>query len=785
MHERNSTSTLEQQRQRRLVPVVLVVLAVLLMVTVWQWPNGAQTQGSSAGSPLSHAVTPVAQPAYVSNTDCLSCHADQGRDWSTSHHAQAMALATSASVRGSFDGRQFKHSGVTSRFFKRGDRFFVNTDGPGGKLADFEVKYTFGVEPLQQYLIAMPGGRLQALQIAWDDIKKQWYHLRPNEKTPPGDVLHWAGRYQTANTMCIVCHTTAYERRYDATTDSFDSRWKEPNVSCQACHGPGEAHVTWAKANDADRAKLSAAGAMGLTVRPHPGDPRATQEICTPCHSRRSELTATGVPGQPLMDHFLPSVLRDGLYHADGQQSTEEVFVDGSFRQSKMFRMGVTCTNCHNPHTGKLRQPGNALCLQCHARPQNAAFPSAAGSYDSPSHHFHAAGSPGAQCVSCHMPARVYMGIQSRPDHSLRVPRPDLSAKIGSPNACNTCHTKETPEWAAGKVAQWHGPKRQQGAHFGEAFASYRAGKATAAEALVAVVADSQASPIVRATALDALRGDSLTGVAIRTAALSDPSAEVRVAAADSLATLEPLRRMEVLGPHLSDPLRAVRMAAVHSLSTIPRQQFDPQLLGPFDAAVKEYIAVQSLSLDMPGARLNLAVMYQNTGQIALAEGQYRGALKLDPDFSPARLNLAQMLAALGRIQDAQAVLKEGLARIPAIGDLQYSLGLLLAQDGQAKASIDALQKAAKLLPLRARVHYNLGLAYQQTGQAKAAEQSLLTAVRADETDADGLYALAALYFHGHKPNEARMWANRLRQAHPGDQRLVSLERALGAQAPN
>lgn len=759
-----------------------VALAIGLTVLAGGWVLQFQKADTDA---LRATAVPAMSPsadtvAYVGNDACLSCHMDQAREWSTSHHAQAMALATSASVRGSFDGRQFKHSGVTSRFFKRGERFFANTDGPDGKLADFEIKYTFGVKPLQQYLIAMPRGRLQALQVAWDDSKKQWYHLRPTEKTPPGDVLHWTGRYQTANTMCIVCHTTAYERRYDAVTDSFESRWKEPNVSCQACHGPGEAHVKWAKAKDGDRPKLSGAGAMGLTVKPHSSDPRASQEICTPCHSRRSELSAAGVPGQPLMDHFLPSVLHDGLYHADGQQSTEEVFVDGSFRQSKMFKMGVTCTNCHNPHTGKLRQLGNALCLQCHTSQQNAAFPGAAGSYDSPSHHFHATGSPGAQCVSCHMPSRVYMGIQSRPDHSLRVPRPDLSSKTGSPNACNSCHVRETPEWAAGKVVQWYGRKRQQGAHFGEAFANYRAGKAAAVEALVSIIADSTASPIVRATALDALRGDSLTGVPIRITALSDPSADVRVAAADSLAALEPLRRMEVLGPRLGDPLRAVRMAAVHSLSTIPRQQLDAQWLAPFDTAAKEYIAVQSLSLDMPGSRLNLAVMYQNTGQIALAEDQYRGALKLDPDFSQARLNLAQMLAGQGRVLDAQSVLKDGLARVPEIGEMQYALGLLLAQDAQTKDSVVALQMAAKLLPLRARVHYNLGLAYQQTGQMKAAEQSLLAAARVDEVDADILYALAAFYFHRQKVEEARDWADRLRQVQPGYQRLASLDRALG-----
>jgi predicted CXXCH cytochrome family protein len=506
-----------------------------------------------------------------------------------------------------------------------------------------------------------------------------------------------------------------------------------------------------------------------------------TLDMCSPCHSRRSELTATGVPGQPLMDHYLPAVLREDLYHADGQQSSEEVFVDGSFRQSKMFRMGVGCSNCHNPHTGKLRLQGNALCLQCHTSAKNAAFPTASGNYDSPSHHFHAAGSSGAQCVSCHMPARVYMGIQSRPDHSLRVPRPDLSAKTGAPNACNGCHTKETPAWAAGKVAQWYGPKRQPDSHHGEAFANYRGGKADAAAALVNVIADAGASPIVRATALDALRGDSTSGLNIRIGALSDTSADVRVAAADSLATLEPKRRMEVLGPRVSDPLRAIRMSAVHSLSTIPAQQMDMELRGPFERAVKEYLDVQSLSLDMPGARLNLAVMYQNTGRSDLAEQHYRSALMLDPDFSPARLNLAQLLAVQGRVQDAQSLLREGLSRVPNIGEMQYTLGLLLAQDGKTKDAIAALQKAAKMLPQRARVHYNLGLAYQLAGQPQAAERALLAATRADDADADVLYALAAFYFHQKQYKEAKTWTDKLKQAQPDDQRLIPLERALNA----
>ena len=741
------------------------------------WHSQA-AHSASIDSPI--VQPPADTPAYVSNDRCLVCHAQQASEWKASHHAQAMAKATPSSVKGDFGNREFRHAGVTSRFFRRGEKFFVHTDGVDGRMDDFEITHTIGVEPLQQVLITMPGGRLQALLIAWDTQKKQWFHLLAHEKTPPGDVLHWTGRYQTANTLCIVCHTTDYERRYDAVKDAFDSRWTEINVSCQSCHGPGARHVAWAQTSSSGAAKTSAQ-TMGLTVDFRSGAPHATQDICAPCHARRSELSAKGVPGQPLMDHFLPSLLRAGLYQADGQQLSE-VYVDGSFRQSRMFQMGVNCSHCHNAHSGKPRLAGNALCLQCHTTQRNPAFPSAAGNFDSPAHHFHKAGSPGAQCVNCHMPSRVYMGVQPRPDHSLRIPRPDLSVNTDLPTACNGCHSKKSAQWASDTVAKWYGERRHKEPHYGAAFAAYRSGQADAS-ALLAIVADASKSAIVRATALSELSNDAGSGLPLRIQALKDAADEVRTAAADGLALLEPARRMEVLTPLLHDPIRAVRMAAIHSLSTLPRERFDAGARPAFDAALQEYIAVQSLALDMPGAQLNLASILQNTGQAELAEQHYLAALKLDPDFSPARLNLAQWYAQQGRIKPAQNVLKEGLSRQPGIGELQYSLGLLLAQEGDLQAAIDALQKAARLLPLRGRVSYNLALAYQQLGKNRLAEQSFLAAVKADATDPDVLYALAAFYFHAHKRAQAQQWADRLKLLRPDDARSGALQRALGAQA--
>jgi predicted CXXCH cytochrome family protein len=735
-----------------------------------------------ASVPSDGAARPVTPQAatYVENGACLGCHREEGRQWAESHHAMAMALPTEASVRGDFNGTTFTHRGVTTRFFRRDSKYFVNTEGPDGKFADFEVRYTFGLEPLQQYLLATPGGRLQPLSVAWDGPKRRWFHLLPDEKTPPGDVLHWTGRYQTANTMCLVCHTTNFEKRYDAKADTFASTWSEPNVSCQSCHGPGSAHVEWetSQRGGGERKQAAPATPHALTVDFRASGSRAAIDVCAPCHSRRSELATAPAPHEAVLDAYLPSLLVPPLYHDDGQQ-LDEVYVDASFRQSRMFQKGVVCTNCHNAHTGKLKLAGNAVCLQCHRKDPGSGFPTAAGDYDSPAHHFHKANSTGASCVACHMPPKTYMQIQRRPDHSIRVPRPDLAVKLGTPDACTNCHTDRKPEWAAAAVAKWYGPKRRQERHYGEAFRAARAGEPGGAEALSLVAADPGMPAIVRASALADLRQDPVTGAAARMSAAKDNDALIRLGAAESAEGLPVDERLATLTPLLRDPLRAVRVTAARNLSSVAAERLSGDAKTAFDTALAEYITAQETALDMPGAQFNLAVVYENTARRDLAETYYRGALRIDPDFTAARANLAVLLSGLARNADAEQVLVEGLKRRPDLGDLQYSLGLILAEGNRMAEAKAALAKAARLLPARADVQYNYGLALQQTGESAAAEKSLLRAQQIDPSDPAIPYALAILYAQTNRIPKALEWADRLQSMRPGDPQIARLIASL------
>lgn len=760
-----------------LAGIAALVLVGVVVVTGRTPPVPIEASGPSPGTTAAAwapvaAAPPAARPepaAWVDDAGCASCHAAATAAWRGSHHAHAMAAPGPGTVKGDFRGTRFVHRGVETRFSMRDGKPMVRTDGPDGRPADFEIAWTFGWSPLQQYLIEMPGGRLQALQVAWDETKRRWYHLRADERTPPGDVLHWTGRYQNANTMCLSCHVTGWEKRYDARTDTFASTWVQPNVGCQACHGPGGRHVEWARAKAEGRTPPATPGERaGLVVDFAATGPRGQVEACSSCHSRRTELTASAPPGAPRLDHYLPALLAPPAYHVDGQQR-EEVFVDGSYRQTRMYQAGVTCTHCHDAHGGRPKLQGDALCTQCHAPTPNPAFPKAAGTFDTRAHHFHPEGSDGARCVSCHMPSTTYMGVQARPDHSIRVPRPDLSVKLGTPNACTQCHTDRDAAWAAERVAQWYGPNRRQEPHWGEAFAAARAGRPGSAAAVARIAADPAQPGLVRATALDLLRADPRTGEAIRVAATRDPDPEVRAAAADSLEPLAPAVRAGGLAPLLSDPIRAVRIAAARAFASLPRERVDASLRPALDLALDEYVAAQSVSLDMPGARLNLAVLAQQRGRSDEAETQYLAALKIDPDFTPARANLARLYNALGRNADAERVLRDGLARQPGIGELQYSLGLLLAEQEKYADATAALARAATLMPERAKVRYNLGLAQQRTGKRRDAEASLLAAQKLDPADPQTTYALAVLYAQDARWDEARRWADALVELNPGD----------------
>jgi predicted CXXCH cytochrome family protein len=590
-------------------------------------------------------------PEYVGSKSCESCHAAQTRAWKRSHHALAWTLPNEKNVLADFANKTFLHHNVKTLFSKEAQTFFVETDGPDGKSKKYRVVGIAGIEPLQQYLVDTGNGRLQALDVAWDVKKKRWYHLYPDQRLPAGDGLHWTGPYKNWNARCAECHATGFEKNYDLRTKRYQSRSAEIGVGCEACHGPGQAHVAWAKNGKLPDQGSSKLTNKGFTIEFSALTPEREIQQCAGCHARREPFSdGSPQPGTTFNDAYRLSLIRPRLYHADGQIK-DEVYVYGSFLQSKMYARGVRCSNCHEPHSATLKAEGNAVCTQCHSAAGNTQFKTLKkGEYDSPKHHFHKPGSDGAQCKSCHMIERTYMGIDGRRDHSFRIPRPDLTAKIGTPNACNDCHKTENAEWAAAKIAKRYPNSKHRAPHFAEVFHKAWQGGTGLELPLLKLAEHDGMSDIVRASALSHLRGVRDKAIVERAAKLlNDKSALVRSSAVVLQRAAPPVVRVGRLVPLLSDPVRSVRMAAAREFLNAPIARLPAGVAAAYRKAISEWRASLQAKTDFPETHMVLGGTALVMRNAAAAQAAFRETVRLDPQRVDAWRMIVRILAAQGK----------------------------------------------------------------------------------------------------------------------------------------
>lgn len=680
---------------------------------------------------------------YVGRQACVDCHAKQDQLWQGSHHKLAMQIANDKTVLGDFADAEFNYQGVLTRFFKTDDHFYVNTDGPDGELADFEIKYTFGVEPLQQYLIEFTGGRLQAFSIAWDNRPQEkggqrWFHLYPNESIDFTHEMHWTKRLQNWNFMCAECHSTNLQKNYNPLDRTYDTSWSDINVACEACHGPASHHVIWAKRGtgfeqidndtkglaihlDASIQTQRKADTVSHTAKIDPlrnTNSNLEIQVCAHCHSRRIQLFTDFRHGS-LFDSHLPSLLQSELYHVDGQIK-EEVYEYGSFLQSKMFQAGVTCSNCHEPHSLELRAPGNQVCMQCHA----------ADHFDTETHHFHSKGKEGSYCVDCHMPTKTYMQIDDRHDHQFSVPRPDLSEQLGTPNACSGCHTSKTPQWAVDKVREWYGRNPEGYQNFSETLHAIRTNALDTFDYIMRLQSDQRQPIIARATAIEEIDlriNAGLFNVLVNALYDSDPM--MRIAGLNALTQLPPGQRWLLAHDLLQDPTRSIRAIAASSLAETSTDSMSAHEKLIFEQATDDYLSSLSMNEDDPGAQVSLGNFYSARDKIAQAEQAYREALYLDANSIPAYINYADMLRKLNRDIEGEALLQEGLARNPTASALHHSLGLLQVRKKDLSNALISLKKAAELAPSTAQYSYIYAVALYNSGQVEAAQSIVNSAL--------------------------------------------------------
>jgi len=749
-------------------------------------------------------------PSFVGAATCIECHKKEYDLWKGSHHDLAMDVATDNSVLGDFNNYEFRHRGEVHRFFRKGEKFFVNTEGATGSFEDFEVAYTFGYTPLQQYLVPFGGGRLQCLPIAWDTEQGKWFHLGDtvytDEEVGPGNWLHWTQQAQTWNGMCADCHSTDLKKNYNPVTKTYNTTWSEIDVSCEACHGPSSEHLVWATLPEGSRpVDIN----TGLIVRTRDLTNEELINVCARCHSRRAMLGDYTDDNSDLLNYMIPMLTAQPLYHVDGQ-ILDEVYEYGSFTQSRMFEQEVMCSDCHDSHSAKTIEPDNRLCLQCH-RPDI---------YDTPKHHFHkmdpavaggqimnqanvysgnvAGGQPagmgtqtyresavtgplinrgepkyvegtGAQCVNCHMIGRYYMGNDYRRDHSFRIPRPDLTAKTGAPNACNDCHKDKSTAWSQSYILKWYGERARP--HYGETFAAAEKGDRSVISDLI-LYSENELFPLmVRATAVRFLgRFNTTESNRAVERALTDPASLVRHTAVMSYNPEDIASYEKLMMPLLNDPVKGIRAEAAIRLSEVREDQLSPAARKARRAALDEYREINLYNADFPGGLFNLGIMYANAGDFPKAEAAYREALGVDDQFYMAKVNLATVCAQQGRHTEAERLLRELLRDHPDLHELNSSLAMLLAEQGRYEESREFFLKAARLMPDQTRILYNLGLLENTLGNTARAEEYLLSALEREPGNYDYLYAIATFCLEHGMKDKALKYARQLADRFPGDQ---------------
>ncbi|MDO5608646.1 MAG: tetratricopeptide repeat protein [Capnocytophaga sp.] len=695
--------------------ILYISLAVLLLGLVFWF--ALRRMPADAYQPLPSATT--SQTAtYIGVESCRECHAEAFDQWQQSHHFRAMEVADTTSVLGDFDQATYTADGITSRFFTENGNYFIHTQGEDGVYRDYEVLYTFGFYPLQQYLIAFGGGRMQVARQSWDSRDKKWFHQYEKQHIPHDDWLHWTGNAQNWNMMCAACHSTDLQKNYDPKTDTYQTTYSHITVSCESCHGPASLHL----------ADVNAPNTMWDIY-----SQQAEIVSCVPCHSRRGEIGSPWIDSHEFLDNFIPEIPATPNYFADGQV-LEENYKYASFLQSRMYVHGVRCTDCHKPHSAKLKLEGNALCLQCHAGEK----------YDTQTHTFHSKEGQGGSCINCHMPTRTYMGNDIRHDHVFRIPRPDLTEKYGVPNTCNQCHTDKTATWASQTVKKWYG-NTVKPYHFDEDLIKGSLGQADSEASLLKLIAGTYPD-MVKATALHYLgEQPSASGLEALLASLTHANAQVRYQAVVSLINFSPQEYGNQLAPLLSDKVRAVRIATANVLlthygteafATIPRLE---KAVGELE----KFILHQS---DFATGSAAAGDFYVKMGQTDKALLFYERALQKDKQLTYVRQNRATLYSRLGQNDKAMAELEAAMQAEPDNGAYVFRAALLSYEMSQPGQSAQYFQKAVRLLPDNPRLRYNYGLFLQHQGKIKDAEYQYLEGLKRDSGHRELRYALYVLY---------------------------------------
>jgi tetratricopeptide (TPR) repeat protein len=749
--------------------------ALLLMLSAW----AAESTSPVPSAPPRPAASPPA--GYAGSESCRECHARFYELWSTSHHGLAMQPYTAelARTRLSPQPEPLKVGQRTYQAYP--EKHVVLERGPAGEKT-YQIEHTMGGKNVFYFLTPMARGRLQVLPVAYDVNRQAWIDTSASAVRHFGDAtadapIEWTNPVYTFNTSCLGCHVSQLARNYDPATDTYRTKWGEPGINCETCHGPSAEHVRLARLLPPGAPMPDPKLIVTRTLTP-----AQTNDTCSSCHAKLSPLTEHMPPGERFFDHFNLSTLEDPDFHPDGRDLGEN-FTLTTWRLSPCLKGGkLDCVDCHTS-SGRYRfrtENPNGACLPCHEKHVT----------DVVAHSRHPVDSEGAKCIACHMPMTEF-GRMHRSDHSMRPPMPSATLAFKSPNACNMCHMEKDAAWADQLVREWRTRDYQ-------APTLLRAGWIAAARKadwsklpeILRYLASPEREEIWATSLLRLLRGcDREEKWPAILACLGDPSPLVRAAAVEALGDRV---RPDTLAPLLTaarDGYRLVRTRAGAALSSLPLASLDAASRPIVEAATQEYLRTLRARPDDSASRYNLGNFYMErqdfaraveeftaasrlqplslaplanralahaaTGDNANAEASLRAALKLDPNHAGVNLNLGMLLAELGRLPEAEQAFRTAAKSDPQSATAAYNLGVLLGRDRPAEG-IEWCRRAATLRPDDARYGYTLAFFLHQHGKTAEALQTLNAVIGRDPPSGEAYALLGSIHERAGRWAEAR-----------------------------
>ena len=706
--------------------------------------DSPQSQPQAATAPVDAPILPPDDEVhglYAGSSTCIECHEAAYTDWMDSNHGMAEREYQEEMDKKAFAPKQtLKHGKDESETFLDAKGVAsILTRGLGNQRKIYPVVRIIGHNPLRQFLVPAPGGRLQTCDVSYDPHKNELFDVYGEEEREPGDWGHWTGQGMNWNAMCAACHNTRLRKNYNPQTNSYHTKMAEMSVGCESCHGPMKDHVQWHKNPPPGVSK----DAKDPTIKRQTRDQML--ETCAACHARRGEISGDLVPGESFYDHFSLTVTDEtDIYHPDGQVRDEN-YEFASFLSSKMHHAGVRCVDCHEPHSGKRLIQGNMLCMRCHA----GGTEPPATVIDPLTHGRHAEGSAGNDCTSCHMPTTTYMQRHPRHDHGFTIPDPLLTQQFNVPNACNKCHTDKTTDWALEATQKWWGPKMDRKTRTrATLIAKARLGDAEAREGLVSLLGSDEI-PHWKASAT-LLLDRWIHEPAVQNAVSAQLQHAHPIVRQSAIRTLEPLLQngsiRSTIEPLLDDPVRGVRVSAAWALR---------DSLNLDSAAGKDLQHMLHWNADQPSGQMQLAQFDFAQRNTTSAIQHMETAIRWDPNSPPFHHDLAMIYSTTGQTQLAITKLRDAIKLAPNHAEYHYELGLTLSETGDMASVITSLQEAVRLNPTLARAWYNLGLAKNGQGDIPGALEALQRGELADPRDPGIPYARATILAQQGRKQEA------------------------------